>query len=257
MTTLSLTVRDSVTMLRRNTRHLQRYPAVVLVSTVIPVMLLLLFVGVFGALGETVPGGDYIDYLAPGVLIMTIGYGSSSTAQAVNRDMTEGIIQRFRTMAIARSAVLTGHVLAALLRTVVSLVLALVVAGLLGFRPDAGLLEWLAIAGLLVLMTFALSWLAVAVGLAAPNVEGTTGFLLAVQLLPFLSSAFVPTESMSGAVRWFAENQPFTPMIDTLRALLLGTEVGSDGPIAVAWCVGFTLVGYLWARAAFRRAPAR
>jgi ABC-2 type transport system permease protein len=202
-------------------------------------------------------GAKYIDYVLPGILLMSVGYGASSTAQAVNRDMTEGIIDRFRTMAIVRSSVLTGHVVGALLRTLVSAVLLVGVALLMGYRSHADAAEWLAAAGLVALLTIALSWLAVAVGLAAGNVEGTSGFALLVQLLPFVSSAFVPTGTMSTGVRWFAHNQPFTPVIDSLRGLLIGTPIGHSGLIAVAWCVGLTLAGFLWAGALFRRGAAR
>jgi ABC-2 type transport system permease protein len=261
MSTLSYGFTDASTMLRRNLRHVQRYPATMIVSLGLPIMLLLLFVGVFGnalnaGLGGT-QGGDYIDYVLPGILLMTIGYGSSSTSLAVNRDSTEGIITRFRVMAISRSSVLTGHVVAAMLRTLVSLVLVVGFSFLLGFRPDAGVAEWFGIAGVIMLFTLALSWLAVAVGLAARNAEGTTTFALIVQVLPFVSSAFVTPDSMSGAVRWFAENEPFTPVIDTVRGLLQGTPVGNSAVIAVAWCVVLTVVGYVWARSVFRRDPVR
>lgn len=260
MSTLTFAARDSATMLKRNLLHTVRYPVTLIVSLGVPAMLLLLFVGVFGgALGAgAVPAGaKYIDYVLPGILLMSVGYGASSTAQAVNRDMTEGIIDRFRTMAIVRSSVLTGHVVGALLRTLVSAVLLVGVALLMGYRSHADATEWLAAAGLVALLTIALSWLAVAVGLAAGNVEGTSGFALLVQLLPFVSSAFVPTGTMSTGVRWFAHNQPFTPVIDSLRGLLTGTPIGHSGLIAVAWCVGLTLVGFLWAGALFRRGAAR
>jgi ABC-2 type transport system permease protein len=260
MSTLSYTVSDSKTMLRRTLRHVQRYPVMVVVSLGVPVMLLLLFVGVFGgALNTGIGGGhgDYIDFVMPGILLMTVAYGSSSTTLAVNRDMTEGIITRFRTMAITRASVLTGHVVGAMLRTLVSLVLVIGFGYLLGFRPDTDLAGWLGTAGVLVLFVLALSWLAVAVGLSARNAEGTSSFTLVIQLLPFVSSAFVTTDSMSGPVRWFAQHQPFTPIIDTLRGLLLGTPVGNSAVIAVAWCVGLSVAGYLWARAVFRRDPVR
>lgn len=260
MSTLTFAARDSATMLKRNLLHTVRYPVTLIVSLGVPAMLLLLFVGVFGgALGAgAVPAGaKYIDYVLPGILLMSVGYGASSTAQAVNRDMTEGIIDRFRTMAIVRSSVLTGHVVGALLRTLVSAVLLVGVALLMGYRSHADATAWLAAAGLVALLTIALSWLAVAVGLAAGNVEGTSGFALLVQLLPFVSSAFVPTGTMSTGVRWFAHNQPFTPVIDSLRGLLTGTPIGHSGLIAVAWCVGLTLVGFLWAGALFRRGAAR
>jgi len=262
MSTLTYAARDSATMLKRNLRYSVRYPATIIVSLAIPALLLLLFVGVFGGalgagLGAAHPGGKYIDYVLPGILLMSIGYGASSTTLAVNRDMTEGIMARFRTMAISRSSVLTGHVVAALIRTLASTVLLVAVALLMGYRSGADAGRWLAAAGLVALLTFALSWLAVAIGLSAPTAEGTVGFTLIVQLLPFISSAFVPTGSMSAGVGWFAHNQPFTPVIDTLRGLLAGTPIGHSGIIAVAWCVGLAVLGYLWAGALFRKGSAR
>jgi ABC-2 type transport system permease protein len=191
------------------------------------------------------------------VLLMTVGYGATTTALAVNRDMTEGVINRFRTMAISRASVLTGHVLGSAARTLLGAALVVGVALALGLRPHGGPPRWLAAAGLLALVTIALTWLGVAVGLAARTAEGTGPFTLVVQLLPFLSSAFVPPGAMSGPVRWFAAHEPFTPIIDTLRGLMLGTPVGGDWLAAVAWCVGLTLAGYLWARALFRRDPSR
>jgi ABC-2 type transport system permease protein len=262
MSTLSHTVSDSATMLRRNVRHISRYPGMMVMSFGVPVLLLLLFVGVFGGalnagLGDRSVGGSYVDYVVPGILLMTVGYGASTTALAVNRDMTEGIIDRFRTMAIARTAVLTGHVLAALARTLVSLALVVGVALLLGFGPRAGFAGWIGTICVAALLVLALTWLAVAVGLAVRNAEGTSVFVLVVQVLPFLSSAFVPPGSMSGVVRWFAENEPFTPVIDSLRALLMGTAVGNSVLLAVVWCAGLALAGYLWARALFKRDPVR
>ncbi|HET9172228.1 MAG TPA: ABC transporter permease [Actinospica sp.] len=260
MSTLTYAARDSATMLRRSLLHTVRYPVTLIVALGVPAMLLLLFVGVFGgALGAgAVPaGGKYIDYVLPGILLMSVGYGASSTSQSVNKDMTEGIIARFRTMAISRSSVLAGHVVGALIRTLVSAVLLVGVALLMGYRSHAGAMDWLAAAGLIALLTLALSWLAVAVGLAAPTIEGTSGFALLVQLLPFISSAFVPTGTMSTGVRWFAHNQPFTPVIDSLRGLLTGTPIGHSGLIAVAWCVGLTLVGFLWSVSLFKRGATR
>lgn len=262
MSTLSYATRDSVTMLRRSLLHTVRYPVTIIVSLAVPALLLLLFVGVFGGalgngLGAAPSGGKYIDYVVPGILLMTVGYGASSTTLAVNRDMTEGIIARFRTMAISRGSVLTGHVVSALIRTMVSAVLLVAVALLMGYRSSAGAGAWLAAAGLIALLTFALSWIAVAIGLAAPNAEGTSGFTLIVQLLPFVSSAFVPTGTMSQGVRWFAHNQPFTPVIDSLRGLLTGAPIGHSGVIAVAWCAGLAVLGYLWAGAQFRKAASK
>jgi len=256
MTTLAFAARDSATMTRRNLRHVLRYPVTLVMSVVVPVLLLLLFIGVFGALKASlgaVPHGGYIDYVMPGIIVMTAGYGSSVTTMAVNRDSTEGIIGRFRTMAISPASVLNGHAATALIRTLVSVAAVIGVAIGLGFRPTADAGRWLAAAGVTVLLVLALAWLAIAVGLAAKTVEGTTGFILIVQVLPFISSAFVPPSQMSGSVRWFAENEPFTPVIDTLRGLLTGTPVGSSGLAAVAWCAGLALAGYLWARVLVRR----
>jgi ABC-2 type transport system permease protein len=253
---------DALTMLRRNARHTLRNPGTMIMTIGMPVVLLLLFVGVLGGalnagLGSALRGGDYIDYVVAGVLLMTVGYGASTTALAVNRDMTAGIIARFRTMAIARTAVLTGHVIGSTVRTILSTALVIGVALLLGFRPAAGPLRWLGVLGLATLLALALTWLAVAIGLLAKTAEGTSPFILVVQLLPFLSSAFVAPDSMSAPVRWFAGHEPYTPIIDTLRGLMLGTPVGDSGVIAVAWCVGLALAGYLWARVLFKRDPSR
>jgi ABC-2 type transport system permease protein len=257
MTTLTFAVRDSATMTRRSFRHVLRSPATLVVSVAIPVLLLLLFVGVFGSalkagLGSVSPGA-YIDYLLPGIIVITAVYGCQSTTLAVNRDSAEGIIARFRTMAISPSAVLTGHAAGALIRTMVSMALVIGVAIGLGFRSTANAGQLLAAAGVIVLLVLALTWLAVAFGLAAKGAEGTTGFLLIVQMLPFISSAFVATAQMSEAVRWFAANEPFTPVIDTLRGLLTGTPSGGTALAAVLWCTGLALAGYLWARALARR----
>jgi ABC-2 type transport system permease protein len=262
MSALAHTYSDSATMLRRSLRHTLRYPVMMVASLGVPIILLLLFVGVFGGalhagLGGGAHGGAYIDYVVPGILLMTVGYGCSTTALAVNKDMTEGIIARFRTMAISPMAVLTGPVVGAVIRTLIALGLVVGVALSMGFRPHADLAAWLAAIGLLALLTLALTWLAVAFGLAAKNPEGTVGFTLLVQVLPFVSSAFVPPGTMSGAVRWFAGNEPFSPVIDTLRGLLTGAPIGHSGVIALAWCVGLALAGYLWARALFKREPAQ
>jgi ABC-2 type transport system permease protein len=257
MTTLALAARDSATMTRRSLRHVLRYPVTLVMAVVIPVLLLLLFIGVFGGSLKAGLGAashiTYIDYVMPGIIVMAAGYGSSVTTMAVNRDSTEGIIARFRTMAISPTSVLNGHVASALVRTLTSVALVIGVAVGLGFRPTANAGQWLAAAGVTVLLTLALTWLAVAVGLAAKTVEGTTGFALLAQLLPFISSAFVPPDQMSGSVRWFAAHQPFTPVINTLRGLLTGTPDGGSTLAAVAWCVGLTLAGYLWAQALSRR----
>ena len=254
MTTMTLAVRDSATMTRRSLRHVLRYPVTLVVAVAVPVLVLLLFVGVFGALKASLGAHvSYIDYVMPGIIVMTAGYGSSVTAQGVNRDSTEGIIARFRTMAISPTSMLNGYVLSALARTLVSAALVIAVSIGLGYRPTADVGRWLAAAGITVLLVLALAWLAVPFGLASKTAEGLTGFILIVQLLPFISSAFVPPADMSGPVRWFAAHEPFTPVIDTLRGLLTGGPIGGNGIAAVAWCAGLALAGYAWARVLSRR----
>jgi ABC-2 type transport system permease protein len=263
MTTLAYTVTDSATMLRRNLKHALRYPVLTLMVAGIPVVLLLLFVFVFGnTLGAGLPevsGGraDYAEFLTPGILVLAIASAAQGTAITVAMDMNEGIIARFRTMSIARASVLTGHVVGAVIQTMIGLAFVVVVSLLVGFRPDASVVEWLAAIGLLVLTSFALSWLSVAMGLAAKSVEGASNLPMPLILLPFLGSGFVPTESMPTGLAWFAEYQPFTPIIDTLRGLLTGSAIGSSGVLAVAWCAALALVGYPWARARYARRPAR
>jgi ABC-2 type transport system permease protein len=263
MTTLEYTLTDSATMLRRNLKHAVRYPVLTLMVAGIPVVMLLLFVFVFGStLGAGLGGvsggrAEYAEFLTPGILVLAIASAAQGTAISVAMDMTEGIIARFRTMSIARAAVLTGHVVGAVIQTLIGLVVVVVVALLVGFRPDATVLEWLAATGLLVLTSFALSWLSVAMGLAAKSVEGASNLPMPLILLPFLGSGFVPTESMPPGLRWFAEYQPFTPIIDTLRGLLTGAAIGSSAVLAVGWCAAIALAGYLWARSSYDRRPAR
>jgi ABC-2 type transport system permease protein len=203
--------------------------------------------------GATTVGGHYIDYLAPGIIVMTAGASAAATAVSVCIDMNEGIIARFRTMAITRTSVLTGQVLGSLARTMVSGALVVVVAIGLGFRPTASPLEWVAVAGVFAMLTLALTWLTIAFGLQAKTPAGANSLSLIPQFLPFISSAFVPTASMPAGVRWFAENQPFTSVINTLRGLLTGTQIGSNAVVAVAWCVALMVVGYVWARARYNR----
>jgi ABC-2 type transport system permease protein len=263
MSTLSYAVRDSATMLRRDVRHSLRFPMMSLSSVGMPILFLLLFAGVFGStlragLGTAAsPGGHYIDYLAPGIILMTACAGAEVTAVNVCGDMTEGIIARFRTMAISRASVLTGQVLGSLLRTLISGVLVVAVAIGLGFRPTATPLEWVAVAGVFALLTLAVTWLTVAFGLFAKTPAGANSLSLIVVMLPFVSSAFVPTGSMPAGVRWFAQNQPFTPIIETLRGLLTGTPIGHSAILAVAWCAGIAAVGYLWARTRYDHNRAR
>ena len=261
MTSLPLAVRDSVTMLRRNLLHARRYPSLTLNLLLTPVMLLLLFVYVFGdTMSAGIGGGPdraaYLAYLVPGVLLMTIGSTTVGTAVSVSNDMTEGIIARFRTMAVHRGSVLIGHVVGSVLQAVVSVVLVGAVGVALGFRStDATALEWLAALALLVLFATALTWIAVGMGLISPNVEAASNNALPLILLPLLSSAFVPLDTMPGWFRPVAEYQPFTPAIETLRGLLLGTEIGHNGWLAVAWCVGLIALGYRWSTAQFNRDP--
>ena len=249
---------DSATMLRRNLRHALRYPSMTIATIAGPVIILLLFNYAFGdalaaGIGGASAGGKYIDYLAPGIILMAATAGSVATAVAVCTDMTEGIINRFRTMSISRSAILTGHVVGSTIQTLISIALVIGVAIALGFRPTAGPSEWLAAIGLLALLTFALTWLAAAFGLVTKTPEAASNAPLPLQFLPLLGSAIVPAATMPAVMRAFAENQPFTPIIETLRGLLMGTTIGDSGVIAVAWCVGITVVGYVWARIAFER----
>ncbi|MFF5127463.1 ABC transporter permease [Streptomyces syringium] len=260
MSSLSLALRDSSTMLRRNLLHARRYPSLTLNLLLTPIMLLLLFVYVFGDVMSAGIGGggrsEYIAYLVPGLLLMTIGSTTIGTAVSVSNDMTEGIIARFRTMAIHRGSVLIGHVIGSVLQSIVSVVLVGAVAVAIGFRStDATPLEWLAAFGLLVLFAVALTWIAVGMGLISPNAEAASNNALPLILLPLLSSAFVPVDGMPGWFRPIAEYQPFTPAIETLRGLLLGTEIGHNGWLAVAWCVGLAVLGYFWSAAKFNRDP--
>ncbi|MFD3663251.1 ABC transporter permease [Streptomyces sp. NPDC058659] len=256
MSSLSLAVRDSSTMLRRNLLHARRYPSLTLNLLLTPVMLLLLFVYIFGdTMSAGIGGGDradYIAYLVPGLLLMTIGSTTIGTAVSVSNDMTEGIIARFRTMAIHRPSVLVGHVVGSVLQCVMSVLLVGAVALAIGFRStDATALEWLAALGLLVLFATALTWIAVGMGLISPNAEAASNNAMPLIFLPLISSTFVPIASMPGWFQPIAEYQPFTPAIETLRGLLLGTEIGHNGWLAIAWCVGLTVLGYLWSTSTF------
>jgi ABC-2 type transport system permease protein len=253
MSALSLALTDSATMLRRNLLHLARYPAMAVSVLGVPVILLLLFVYVFGGtLGAGLNGrGGYVNYLAPGIIVIAVTSVAVPTAVAVNVDMTEGIINRFRTMAIARVSVLTGHVAGSVIQAVLSAGLVAGVAVLVGFRPAAGPGQWIAAFAVLALVAFALTWVSVALGLMARTPASASNLPMPLSFLPFLGSAFVPAASMSAGLRWFAEYQPFTPVIETLRGLLTGTAIGDQALIAVAWCAGLSLAGYLWARAVY------
>jgi ABC-2 type transport system permease protein len=262
MSTMSLAVRDATTMLRRNLLHARRYPSLTLNLLLTPVMLLLLFVYVFGdAMSAGITGGGadrsaYIAYLVPGILLMTIGSTVIGTAVSVAGDMSEGIIARFRTMAVHRGSVLFGHVVGSMLQSLLSVALVGAVAVAMGFRSTgATVLDWLAAFGLLALVALAFTWIAVGLGLSSPNAEAASNNAMPLILLPLVSSAFVPVDAMPGWFRPVAEYQPFTPAIETLRGLLLGTGTGNNGWAVVAWCVGLTLLGYRWSRARFDRDP--
>ncbi|WP_232662869.1 ABC transporter permease [Pseudonocardia sp. TRM90224] len=264
MTTLAYTVRDSRTMLRRNVRRMLRYPSLTAMVIGIPVVLLLLFVFVFGGtLGagiDAAPGGgrtEYANYVVPGILLMTLAGAVQGTAISISMDMTEGIVARFRTMAISRAAVLTGHVIGSVIQSAIGVVVVLAVAFAIGFRPTAGPLEWLGAVAVLLMAALALIWLAVALGLKAKSVETASNTPMFLILLPFLGSGFVPTDSMPVALALFAEYQPFTPIIETLRGLLRGTPIGASGVLAVVWCVVIAGGGYLWSRRLYERASVR
>ncbi|MQA80857.1 MAG: ABC transporter permease [Streptosporangiales bacterium] len=263
MSTLAHTVTDSATMLRRNIKRMIRYPGLTVFMVGGPIVFLLLFVYVFGGtLGAGLGGvsggrAEYLRYVVPGIMLIAVTGAATGPAITVNMDMTEGIIARFRTMAISRAAVLTGHVLGSVLQTVVALVVVTGLAVALGFRSDASVLEWVAVLGILVLLSFALTWLAVGCGLIAGSPETASNLPMPLVALPFLGSGFVPTESMPAALRWFAEYQPFTPVIETIRGLLLGTPIGNSAVVAVAWCVAIALASYLWSRSMYNRKTVR
>jgi ABC-2 type transport system permease protein len=242
---------DSTIMLRRNFKHTLRNPTAVFNAVLFPIVLLLMFVYVIGGAFDI--GGNYIDYATPGLIVLTICYGLSATALAVNSDMTKGIINRFKVMDISRSAVLSAQVVASMLRSLVAIAAIIGVALLIGFRPSASLLDWLGAIGFIVLVSFATSWLTVALGLAAKTPESAGMATVPLIMLPFLSSAIVPADTMGPGVRQFAEYQPFTPIIETLRGLLTGEPSASSAITAVTWCVGFALVGYVWSLSTFKK----
>ncbi|GAB2745372.1 ABC transporter permease [Kitasatospora kifunensis] len=253
-------------MLRRNLRHMQRYPSLTLMVTMMPLVFLLMFVFVFGGtlgsgLGSGLPAGlrggraAYADYIAPGIIVMAVAAAAQGTAIAVAQDMTEGIIARFRTMAVARSSVLTGHVVGATIQTLIGVVIVTAAALAVGFRPHANALGWLAAAGVVLLLTFAVTWLCVGLGLSAKSVETASNSPMFLMLLPFLGSGFVPTSSLPTGIRWFAEYEPFTPVNETLRGLLTGTRIGDNLVITIAWCVGVAVLSYAWSRRLYEREP--
>ena len=248
-------VADTTTLLGRSLRHVARSPDTIITTAITPIAMMLLFVYVFGGAVDT-GGGEYVDYLLPGILLITIASGIAYTAYRLFLDMKGGIFERFQSMPIARSAVLWAHVLTSLVATMVSLVVVVLVALLMGFRSGAGVLAWLAVAGILVLFTLALTWLAVVPGLTASSVEGASAFSYPLIFLPFVSSAFVPTDSMPGPVRAFAEHQPVTSIVDVLRSLFAEEPLGNDLWVALAWCLGLLVVAYAGAMAVYRRTVA-
>jgi ABC-2 type transport system permease protein len=241
----------SMVMLRRNFKHITRNPTSVFNAVLMPVVIMLMFVYMLGDAFNV--GVDYVDYATPGLMLLAVCYGLGATATSVNSDMTKGIINRFKVMDVPRGAVLTGHVVASLLTNLIAIAAIVGVGFLLGFNPSASLLDWLGVIGLVVLLGFAAGWFTVALGLFAKTPE--TAGLAAVPLvmLPFFSSAIVPADKMGAGLKQFAEYQPFTPIIETLRGLLNGAPASSDVIPALAWCVGIALVGYLWARSTFAK----
>jgi ABC-2 type transport system permease protein len=258
MTTLTYAATDAATMLRRNIRRMIRYPSLTLMVLGLPVLFLLMFVFVFGQTLGTGLGGPsggraaYATYVTPGILLMALAGAVQGTAIAVAMDMHEGIIARFRTMAISRSAVLTGHVVGSMIQSAIAVVVVLGLALLVGFRPHASALDWAAAAGLLALIAMGMAWLTVAMGLVSKSVETASNMPMPLTLLPFFGSGFVPPDTMPTGLAWFADHQPFTPLIETLRGLLLGTPL-DRGLEALLWALALIVVGYLWARRLYAR----
>ncbi|RZU72171.1 ABC-2 type transport system permease protein [Micromonospora kangleipakensis] len=243
---------DTTVLLGRSLRHIGRSPDTIITTVVMPIAFMLLFVYVFGGAIQT--GSDkYVNYLLPGILLITVASGISYTAYRLFLDMKGGIFERFQSMPIARSSVLWAHVLTSLVANLISLVVVVLVALVMGFRSGAGALDWFAVTGIMMLFTLALTWLAIIPGLTAKSVDGASAFSYPLIFLPFISSAFVPTESMPGPVRAFAENQPVTSIVNAIRGLFAQQQVGGDIWIALAWCAGLLIVAYTLAMAIYRR----
>jgi ABC-2 type transport system permease protein len=243
---------DMGVMLGRSMRHIFRSLDTIITVTLTPIAMMLLFVYVFGGAIQT-GAANYVDYLLPGILLIAIASGISYTAYRLFLDVQGGIFERFHSMPIARSTVLWGHVLTSLVSNAISVVVIILVALIMGFRSPAGLLSWLAVAGILALFTLALTWIAAIAGLSARSIDGASAFAYPIIFLPFISSAFVPTASMPPVVRAFAENQPVTSIVDALRALLSGQPVGSAIWVALAWCLGIMLVAYIFAMRVYKK----
>ncbi len=242
---------DMGVMLGRSMRHIFRSMDTIITVTLTPIAMMLLFVYVFGGAIQT-GTKSYVDYLLPGILLIAIASGIAYTSYRLFLDVQRGIFERFHSMPIARSAPLWGHVLTSLVSNAISVVVIILVALIMGFRSPAGVLSWLAVAGILALFTLALTWIAAIAGLSAKSVDGAGGFAYPLIFLPFISSAFVPTESMPPVVRAFAEHQPMTSIVDAIRALLSGQPVGSDIWVALAWCVGIMIVAYFFAMRVYK-----
>ncbi|MFC0114593.1 ABC transporter permease [Kibdelosporangium aridum] len=243
---------DSAIMLRRNFKHTLRYPFTVFNSIIMPIVMMLMFVYVFGD-AFNVGSGDYINYATPGMLMLAISYGLSATAISVNADMTKGIINRFKVMDVSRGAVLTGHVVSTVVRVVLALLAVIGVAFLFGFSPNASFLQWLAAVGVLLLVIIGVSWITVAIGLAAKTQESAGGAMVPLIMLPFFSSAIVPADKMGPGVREFAQYQPFTSIIESVRGFLDGVPNNGQTLAAIAWALGLSVVGYAWARSKFNK----
>ena len=251
MSTTSAPLADSRIMLRRNFKHILRNPFTVVNGALMPVFIMLMFVYVLGNAFNV--GEHYVQYATPGLILLAISYGLSATAVSVNSDMTKGIINRFKAMNVSRGAVLNGHVVATMLGCLIASAVIIGMAFALGFRSSASPLDWLGVIGIIVATAFAAAWLTVALGIAAKTPESAGLTVVPLILLPFLSSAIVPADKMGQGVRQFAEYQPFTPIIESLRGLLAGTPSGGYAAAALAWCAGIALAGYLWARATFNK----
>jgi ABC-2 type transport system permease protein len=243
---------DTAVLLGRSMRHITRSPDTIITTVITPIALMLLFVYVFGGAIRT-DTDNYVNYLLPGIMLIAIASGIAYTAVRLFTDMKTGIFERFQSMPIGRSSVLWAHVLTSLVSNGLSLVIIVLVAVVMGFRTSASPLAWLAVAGILALFTLALTWIAVIAGLSAKSVDGASGFSYALIFLPFISSAFVPTDTMPGPVRVFAENQPVTSIVNTIQDLFAQRPVGSDIWIALAWCLGILVLAYVFAMAAYRR----
>lgn len=252
MTMTTHVLEDTTVLTGRSLRHIVRSPDTIITTAVTPVALMLLFVYVFGGAIDT--GSEpYIDYMLPGILLITVASGIAYTAYRLFMDLQSGIFERFQSMPIARSSALWAHVLTSLVANLASLVIVVGVAFLMGFRTGASVLGWLAVAGILILFTLALTWVAVIAGLSAKTVDGASAFAYPLIFLPFISSAFVSTETMPGPVAWFAENQPVTSIVNSIRAIFAQQPVGADIWIALAWCIGILAVAYFLATLIYRR----